>query len=55
MTSRLSRLMKQTGPNPLFSRGRKPRLLPMSKEDERINAELHRRREAKRKVKEDLQ
>jgi hypothetical protein len=45
MTSRISRLVKQTGLNLTLARGRKPRILPMSPEDERINREIHRRRE----------
>lgn len=47
MTGRIARIVKRTAPNPFFSRGRKPKILPMSKEDERIQAELHRRRQAK--------
>lgn len=43
MTGRIARLIKRTGPNDFF-RGRKPKILPMTKEDERIQAELHRRR-----------
>jgi len=54
MTSRISRLIKRTGLNLTLSQGRKPRILPMSAEDERISRELHRRREERRKQRECL-
>lgn len=55
MTARLTRLGNDRGPwAVLFSR-RKPGLQPMSAEDARINAELHRRREQRRKEREVLQ
>lgn len=47
MTGRIARIVKRTGPNPFFSRGRKPKIVPMTREDERIQAELHRRRLAR--------
>lgn len=43
MTCRLSRLIKQTFPNPAVTSGRKPRILPMSREDERFWADRQRR------------
>ena len=50
MTSRFSRLMKQTGLNPLLSRGRKPRILPMSREDQQFwDERARKRREAREK------
>lgn len=51
MTARISRLLNRTCLNPLLSRGRKPRILPMSQADQRENEELHRRREERRKQK----
>ena len=51
MASRVTRLLKRTCLNPLLSRGRKPRILPMSQADQRENEELHRRREERRKRK----
>lgn len=44
MTCRISRILKRTGPNPLLGRGRKPRILPMSREDQRQQEEINRRR-----------
>ena len=54
MTSRVSRLVKRTGLNLTLARGRKPRILPMSAEDERINREIHRRREERLRQKREL-
>lgn len=54
MTSRISRLIKRAGLNSDLARGRKPRILPMSAEDERNNREIHRRREERRRQKECL-
>jgi hypothetical protein len=52
VSSRFSRIAKGIGLNPLLACGRKPRIVPMSAEDERIQAELHRRREADRRKRE---
>jgi hypothetical protein len=48
VTSRISWIVKRVMPVPLFTGGRKARLVPMSREDERDQAELHRRREKRR-------
>ncbi|MDE8654804.1 hypothetical protein [Novosphingobium album (ex Liu et al. 2023)] len=44
MSGRITRMMRRTGINMLLARGRKPRILPMSREESRILAELNRRR-----------
>lgn len=48
MTSRFSRIGKTIHPNPLFAWGRKPRIIPMSRQEQHIQDELHRRREEAR-------
>lgn len=52
MAGRIARIVKRTGPNPFFARGRKPKILPMTREDERIQAEINRRREERRRERE---
>lgn len=49
MTTRVGRIVGRIGLNPLFARGRKPKIVPMTREDERIQAEIHRRRQEKLK------
>lgn len=51
MTSRFSRLVRRTILRP-FSGGDAPRVSPMSRTDEREIAELHRRREQRRRDRE---
>jgi hypothetical protein len=48
VTSRCSRLAKAIGLNPLLANGRKPRIIPMSSHEQRIQDELHRRHEQAR-------
>ena len=48
MSGRLSRIVKRLGLDPLLQTGRKPRIIPMSAEDQRIQDELHRRHEQAR-------
>lgn len=47
MSGRITRIVKRTAPSPFFSFGRKPKILPMTRSDEREQAELHRRRQAR--------
>ena len=49
MSGRLTRMLQRTGLNMLLARGRKPRVVPMSREESKILAELQRRREMRRK------
>lgn len=49
MSGRITRLLQRTGLNMLLAQGRKPRVLPMSREESRILAELQRRRDQRRK------
>lgn len=52
MSGRFTRLAKNICLNPLHACGRKPRIIPMSNQDQRIQEELHRRREAARLARE---
>jgi hypothetical protein len=52
VSSRFSRIAKSIGINPLLACGRKPRIIPMSSNEQRIQDELHRRREAARLARE---
>jgi hypothetical protein len=52
MGGRISRLVKRVLPAPLFNAGKKPRLVPMSREEERVQAEIHRRRQLRRESRE---
>ncbi len=48
MTSRIARIVKRVGLNTTLVCGRKPRIVPMSAQEQRIQEELHRRREVER-------
>ena len=53
MTARFTRLTRCWLLEPILGPRRKPGILPMSAADERIHAELHRRREARRALRND--